>query len=89
MMLVEEFNSELKLVHECISALDRKIDDVEERLTEKIEHVDFKVDVLNKKIDDVEARLGARIDRVAVDLDAHRSSTELHQTAHKRPLKRV
>ena len=109
MMLVEEFNSNLKLVHEGISAIDKKIDHVEERLTEKIEHVDFKVEVLNKKIDDVEARLSSRIDavetrlgavetrlggeskldKVAIDLDNHRSSTELHQAPRKRPLKRI
>ncbi len=102
-MLLEEFSGNLKLVHEGISAIDKKIDNVEERLTEKIAHVDFKVNVLNKKIDSVEEHLSVKIaevkadvavlkidtDEVKPDLAAHRNNTELHQTPKKRPLKRV
>lgn len=36
MMLVEEFNGNLKLVFEGISALDKKIDHVEERFKRNI-----------------------------------------------------
>ena len=78
MVLVEEFNSNLKLVFEGFSALDRKIDTAVESLTERIDHVDYKVEVLNKKIDDVEQRLSTRIDDVEQRLSGRIDGVEQH-----------
>ena len=89
MMLVEEFNSNFRLMHEGISAIDKKIDHVEERLTEKIEIVDCKVMGLSKRLDAVEDRLSRDIAEVRDDLAAHRSNTELHHAQPKRSLKRA
>ena len=96
MMLVEEFNSNFRLMHEGISAIDKKIDHVEERLTEKIEIVDCKVMGLSKRLDSVEKRLSdeiaevrADLAEVKVDLAAHRNNTELHHAQPKRSLKRA
>ena len=63
---------------EAVSALDKKIDHVEERLTEKIEIVDCKVMGLSKRLDAVEERLSREIAEVRTDLDAQRNNTELH-----------
>jgi hypothetical protein len=43
MMLVEEFNGNLKLVFEGITAIYKKLDSVAAHLTDKIEIVDCKV----------------------------------------------
>lgn len=96
MMLIEDYDRTLKLVFEGITAIDKKIDTVEERLTEKIEIVDSKVMGLSKRLDSVEKRLSdeiaevrADLAEVKVDVAAHRNSTELHRAAPKRPLKRA
>lgn len=41
---------------------------LEERLTIKIDQVDYKVDKLDKKIDGVEERLTKRIDNIGLQL---------------------
>ena len=88
-MLIEDYDRTLKLVFEGISAIDKKIDSVEERLTEKIEIVDNKVMGLSKRLDAVEERLSSEITEVRNDLAAHRNNTELHHSQPKRPLKRA
>lgn len=60
-----------------IEGVNRKVDAVEERLTEKIDSV-------NRKVDAVEERLTEKIDAVAAELAAHRSDTESHgRTAYR------
>jgi hypothetical protein len=87
MMLVEEFNGNLKLVFEGISALDKKIDHVAAHLTDKIEIVACNVMGLSKRLDSVEERLSSEIAEVRNDLAEHRNNTELHRTGKKRILK--
>ena len=96
MMLVEEFNSNLNLVFEGISAIDKKIDTVRDELKEDIAVVDSKVMGLSKRLDAAEERLSSEIAEakadlaeVKSDLTAHRNSSELHQAQPKRPLKRA
>lgn len=89
MMLIEDYDRTLKLVFEGITAIDKKIDTVEERLIEKIEIVDNKVMGLSKRLDAVEERLSSEIAEVRNDLAAHRNNTELHHAQPKRPLKRA
>ena len=88
-ILLESIDSKVQLTMEAVSALDMKIDQVEERLTEKIEIVDCKVMGLNKRLDSVEERLSSEIAEVRADLAAHRNNTELHKAPPKRPLKRA
>ena len=89
MMLVEEFNSNLKLVFEGISTIDKKLDDKVADLKEDIAIVDCKVMGLSKRLDEVEERLSNEITDVRNDLAAHRNNTELHHAQPKRPLKRA
>jgi hypothetical protein len=89
MMLVEEFNSNLKLVFEGISTIDKKLDDKVADLKEDIAIVDCKVMGLSKRLDSVEERLSREITEVRNDLAAHRNNTELHHSQPKRPLKRA
>lgn len=96
MMLIEDYDRTLKLVFEGITSIDKKIDYVEERLSEKIEIVDNKVMGLSKRLDAVEKRLSdeiaevkADVAEVKADLAAHRNNTELHHAQPKRPLKRA
>ena len=67
----------------------KEIQDSLQEFSEKIDHVNFKIEVLNDKIDTVEARLNdkieavqrnlaGKIDAVADDLSAHRADTEAH-----------
>ncbi|MBI5484866.1 MAG: hypothetical protein HY888_10445 [Deltaproteobacteria bacterium] len=88
-ILLESIDSKVQLTMEAVSALDKKIDDVEERLTEKIEIVDCRVMGLSKRLDAVEERLSREISEVRTDLDAHRNNTELHHAQPKRSLKRA
>jgi len=88
-ILLESIDSKVQITMEAVSALDKKIDDVEERLIEKIELVDCKVMGLNKRLDSVEERLSSEIAEVRSDLTTHRNNTELHHASPKRPLKRA
>ena len=88
-ILLESIDSKVQITMEAVSALDKKIDDVEERLTEKIELVDCKVMELSKRLDAVEERLSNEIAEVKADVTAHRNNTELHHMQPKRPLKRA
>ena len=88
-ILLESIDSKVQMTMEAVSALDRKIDNVEERLIDKIELVDCKVMGLSKRLDAVEERLSSEIAEVHNDIAAHRNNTELHHTAPKRPLKRA
>ena len=58
-----------------LDLLNKKIDEVDERLGKKIDDVDLK---LSKKIDDVDVRLSKKIDTLSADLKAHRADTEAH-----------
>ncbi|HBA71641.1 MAG: hypothetical protein A2X82_13820 [Geobacteraceae bacterium GWC2_55_20] len=89
LILLESIESKVQLTMEAVSALDNKIDRVEERLTEKIDIVDCKVMGLSKRLDSVEERLSSEIAEVRADLAGHRNNTELHHTKPKRPLKRA
>jgi hypothetical protein len=77
-----ELKQDIELCNFKIDTLNTKIDNVEEKLTNKIDGVsaDLKAtdDRLSEKIDDVEARLTEKIGGVAVDLKAHRADTEMH-----------
>ena len=88
-ILLESIDSKVQITMEAVSALDRKIDDVEDRLLEKIELVDCKVMGLSRRLDSVEERLSKEIAEVRNDLAAHRNNTELHHSSPKRPLKRA
>jgi hypothetical protein len=88
-ILLESIDSKVQLTMEAVSALDKKIDDVEVRLTEKIEIVDCKVMGLSKRLDSVEERLSKEIAEVRNDLADHRNNTEMHRAQTKRPLKRA
>jgi len=68
MMLVEDFNSNLKLVFEGISAIDKKLDDKAADLQEGIAVVDCKVMGLSKRLDSVEKRLSDEIAAVKADV---------------------
>ncbi len=89
LILLESIENKVQLTMEAVSALDNKIDKVEERLTEKIDIVDCKVMGLSKRLDSVEERLSSEMAEVRADLAAHRNSTELHKAPSKRPLKRA
>ena len=93
-IILENMDSKFALVLECYTSLDQKIDRKFDELNEKIGFLDFKVDTVNenlgdkidrvesslgKKIDGVEKNLGEKIDTVATDLKAHRNDTEAHQ----------
>lgn len=88
-ILLESIDSKVQLTMEAVSALDEKIDSVEERLTEKIEIVDCKVMGLSKRLDSVEERLSREIAEVRDDLASHRNNTELHHAQPKRSVKRA
>jgi predicted PilT family ATPase len=61
----EESNQKHDHTAFLIQVLNKKIDEVDGRLS--------------KKIDDVDARLSMKIDGVAADLSAHRRDTEAHR----------
>ncbi|HBG06061.1 MAG: hypothetical protein A2075_04265 [Geobacteraceae bacterium GWC2_58_44] len=65
----EESNSKHDHTAFMIETLNRKIDDVDAKLS--------------KKIDDVDAKLSKKIDAVAVDLAAHRADTEAHHGIYR------
>ena len=67
----EELSEKINLVDFKVETLNRKIDDVDARLSKKIDGVaaDLKA---------VDTRLGKKIDAVAADLKAHRADTEAH-----------
>lgn len=66
-ILLEEMRSKFDLVLEGHDALRQEIRGSEERLSARIDHVDFKLNTLNTKIDHVKD-----------DLAAHRADTEAH-----------
>lgn len=88
-ILLESIDSKVQLTMEAVSALDKKIDQVEGRLTEKIEIVDCKVMGLSKRLDAAEERLFSEIAEVRADIADHRNNTELHKAPPKHPLKRA
>jgi hypothetical protein len=65
----QEVNERFELVDFKLETLNKKIDNVDERLC--------------KKIDDVEKSLSNEIDKVAKDLAAHRSDTESHPKGYR------
>jgi len=89
MTVIESINDKFQQVLECFGVLDRKIDGVEERLTEKIEVLDAKVMGLAKRLDTVEAGLSHEIAEVRADLADHRTNTEMHRAPLERTLKKA
>ncbi|MCK9365450.1 MAG: hypothetical protein M0P74_17850, partial [Syntrophales bacterium] len=65
----EELCEKINLVDFKVGALNKKIDDVHDKL--------------DKKIDDVRDELGRKIDTVAADLTAHRRDTEAHSPVYR------
>jgi hypothetical protein len=61
-------------------ALHKRIDNVYQKLDEKIDLSTFK---LEAKMDGVEAQLEKKLDAVAADLTAHRRDTEAHPSVYK------
>lgn len=95
-VVLESIDGKFQQMLECFSTLDAKIDQVEERLTDKIELVDAKVMGLAKRVDAVEKRLSGEIAEVRGeiaevrgDLRAHRENVEQHAAPKKRVLKKV
>ena len=89
-IILEDIDSKMALVLECVTTLDQKIDRKFNELKKDVGFLDFKIDALSQrvetvnknlgeKIDSVEKNLGERIDAVAADLKAHRHDTEAHQ----------
>ncbi|MCK9365457.1 MAG: hypothetical protein M0P74_17885 [Syntrophales bacterium] len=76
----EELCEKINLVDFKVGALNKKIDDVHDKLDKKIDDVHDKLD---KKIDDVRDELGRKIDTVAADLTAHRRDTEAHSPVYR------
>jgi len=79
----QDLNDKFEYSTFLIQGVNKKVDAVEERLTEKIESV-------NRKVDAVEASLSAKIDAVdkkvdavAADLTAHRADTESHEKTYR------
>ena len=68
------------LVLEGHDALHKRIDNVYQKLDEKIDLSTFK---LEAKMEGVEAQLEKKIDAVATDLAAHRRDTEAHPSVYK------
>lgn len=60
--LSEDFQSKLDLVVEGHAALDRKIDQKFDQLTERVDHNSFLIQTLNNKIDGFEDKLTKKID---------------------------
>ncbi len=77
-ILLENMAGNLQVVMEAFSGLNDKIDNKTAELAGQIQGLD------NRLI-----RVEAKLEKVTTDLDAHRSSTELHQAPRKRSLKRV
>ncbi len=65
----QELNEKIEMNSFLIKALNKKIDEVDNRL--------------DKKIDSLDVKLSAKIDAVAADLKAHRADTESHRTGYK------
>ena len=85
-ILLEEMQSNFKLVleshhalrqemHGLFDSLGERIDGVESTLNAKIQGVH---DKLTAEIHGVHDKLDAKIDALAVDLSAHRADTEVH-----------
>jgi cytochrome c556 len=63
-IILENIDKKFDIVIEGYSTLDRKIDDLAQKTTERFDLVDFKIDTLNQKIDAVDERLSNKIDAV-------------------------
>ena len=97
-ILLEEMNSNFKLVLEGHTGLRNDINRVREELGEKIElnttrikaldeklstRIDAVEEKLSTRIDAVEEKLSTHIDAVGADLAAHRRDTEVHRPLGK------
>jgi hypothetical protein len=82
-ILLEDIRGKFDLVLEGHQVLHKQIQVSEQKLTERINLVDFKVEALNQKVDNVEIRLSQKIDDVAEDLKAHRADTEAHKELYR------
>ncbi len=71
-ILMEDMQSNFKLVLEGHAVLNNKIDHLAQETSERFEMVDAKLNLLNQKID-----------AVAKDLAAHRADTEIHRAPYR------
>jgi uncharacterized protein YdcH (DUF465 family) len=71
-IILENMDSKFALILEGHDVLDKKIERKFDELNEKIGFLDFKIDTLNEN-------LSKKIDAVASNLKAHRNDTEAHQ----------
>ena len=69
-IILESIDNKFQLVLEGHSSLANQIAAVDQKLTERADLTDFKIEILNDKID-----------AVAADLKAHRADTEAHGDA--------
>ena len=69
-IILESIDNKFQLVLEGHSSLANQIAAVDQKLTERADLTDFKIEILNDKID-----------AVAADLKAHRADTEAHGNA--------
>ena len=86
MILLESIDSKMQITVETVCSMNDKIDGVEDRLNNRIDHMDS---ILNVAIGEI-ATLHKKVDAVYQELVAHRNDTELHRRPTKRPsLKKV
>jgi len=85
-ILLEDIRSKFDLVLEGHSSLHAEMQGMRRDLTERIDHVDFKVDTLSSRIDAVDQKVDAldkKVDAVEANLDAHRVDTEAHHGVYR------
>ena len=82
MILLESIDSKMQITVETVCSMNDKIDGVEDRLNNRIDHMDS---ILNVAIGEI-ATLHKKVDAVYQELVAHRNDTELHRRPTKRPL---
>lgn len=75
----DESNEKHEHTASLIQTLNKKINDVESRLTVRIDDVESRLTV---RINDVESRLTKKIDSVASELAQHRADTETHRKGY-------
>ena len=86
MILLESIDSKMQITVETVCSMNDKIDGVEDRLNNRIDHMDS---ILHVAIGEI-ATLHKKVDAVYQELVAHRNDTELHRRPTKRPsLKKV
>jgi len=86
MILLESIDSKMQITVETVCSMNDKIDGVEDRLNNRIDHMDS---ILNVAIGEI-ATLHKKVDAVYQELVAHRNDTELHRRPTKQPsLKKV